>query len=55
MELKLEAVQAILDDVAQIDPRAKKFMPPELYDRRYLDELDKGGFLAKLWAGTIPR
>ena len=55
MDLKLEAVQAILDDVAQIDPRAKKFKPQELYDRRYLDELDKSGFLAKLWAGTTPR
>ena len=55
MDLKLEAVQAILDDVAQIDPRAKKFKLQELYDRRYLDELDKSGFLAKLWAGTTPR
>ena len=53
MELKLEAVQAILDDVAQIDPRAKKFKPQELYDRRYLDERDKSGFLAKLWAGRL--
>jgi len=55
MELKLEAVQAILDDLAQIDPRAKKFKPQELYDRRYLDELEKSGFLAKLWVGTTPR
>jgi ABC-type nitrate/sulfonate/bicarbonate transport system substrate-binding protein len=54
MELRLEAVQAILDDVAQIDPRAKKFKPQQLYDRRYLDELEKSGFLAKLWAGTSP-
>ncbi|HEY7717095.1 MAG TPA: ABC transporter substrate-binding protein [Candidatus Binatia bacterium] len=55
MELRLEAVQAILDDVAQIDARAKKFKPQDFYDRRYLDELEKSGFLAKLWAGSNPR
>jgi ABC-type nitrate/sulfonate/bicarbonate transport system substrate-binding protein len=52
MELRMEAVQAILDDVAANDPRAKKFKPQELFDRRYLDDLEKSGFLEKLWAGT---
>ena len=55
MELKLEAVQAILDDIAPTDPRAKKFKPQELYDRRYLDEIEKSGFFDKLWGGTNPR
>jgi ABC-type nitrate/sulfonate/bicarbonate transport system substrate-binding protein len=55
MELKLEAVQAILDDVAPGDPRAKKFKPQDFYDRRYLDELEKGGFFDKLWAGRGTR
>jgi ABC-type nitrate/sulfonate/bicarbonate transport system substrate-binding protein len=55
MELKLEAVQAILDDIAPTDPRAKKFKPQELYDRRYLDELEKSGFFDKLWSGTSIR
>jgi len=55
MELKLEAVQAILDDIAPTDPRAKKFKPRELYDRRYLDEIEKSGFFDKLWGGTNPR
>jgi ABC-type nitrate/sulfonate/bicarbonate transport system substrate-binding protein len=50
MELRLEAVQAILDDVAVTDPRAKKFKSQDLYDRRFLDELEKSGFLDKLWA-----
>jgi len=49
MELRMEAVQAILDDVAPTDPRAKKFKPQDLYDRRYLDEMEKSGFLDKLW------
>ncbi len=55
MELKLEAVQAILDDIAATDPRAKKFKPQELYDLRYLDEIEKSGFFNKLWGGTNPR
>jgi hypothetical protein len=52
MELRMEAVQAILDDVAPTDPRAKKFRPQDLYDRRYLDEMTKSGFMDKLWAGA---
>ena len=49
MELRMEAVQAILDDVASTDPRAKKFKPQDLYDRRYLEEMEKSGFFDKLW------
>jgi ABC-type nitrate/sulfonate/bicarbonate transport system substrate-binding protein len=49
MELRMEAVQAILDDVAQSDPRAKKFKPQELYDRRFLDDMEKSGVFEKLW------
>jgi ABC-type nitrate/sulfonate/bicarbonate transport system substrate-binding protein len=49
MELRLDAVQAILDDVAPSDARAKKFKPQELYDRRYLSEMEKSGFFDKLW------
>jgi NitT/TauT family transport system substrate-binding protein len=52
MELKIDALQAILDDVAQVDPRAKQIKAAELYDRRYLDEMEKSGFFEKLWAGT---
>jgi ABC-type nitrate/sulfonate/bicarbonate transport system substrate-binding protein len=55
MELKMEAVQAILDDVAVTDPRAKKFKPQDLHDRRYLDELEKSGFMAKLWGGAASK
>jgi len=45
-----EAHQAILDNVAQIDPRAKKVKPDDLVDRRYLDDMEKSGFFDKLWA-----
>jgi ABC-type nitrate/sulfonate/bicarbonate transport system substrate-binding protein len=55
MELRMEAVQAILDDVAPTDPRAKKFKPQDLYDRRYLDEMEKSGFLDKVWGVASPK
>ena len=47
--IKTEALQAILDEVAQTDPRAKKVKPQELIDSRYLDEMDKSGFMDQLW------
>lgn len=49
--IKGEALQAILEEVAQVDPRAKKVKPEDLVDRRYLDEMEKSGFFDKLWAG----
>jgi ABC-type nitrate/sulfonate/bicarbonate transport system substrate-binding protein len=55
MELRMEAVQAILDDVALTDSRAKKVKPQELFDRRYLDEMDKSGFMDKLWGSGNPK
>jgi len=48
--IKDEAIHAILEEVAQVDPRAKKVKPLDLIDRRYLDEMEKGGFLNQLWA-----
>ncbi|MGH7929691.1 MAG: ABC transporter substrate-binding protein [Candidatus Binatia bacterium] len=48
--IKSEALEAILEEVAQVDPRAKKVKPQELIDSRYLDEMEKSGFFNKLWA-----
>jgi NitT/TauT family transport system substrate-binding protein len=48
--IKNEALQAILDEVAQTDPRAKKVKPQELIDNRYLDEMEKSGFFDQVWA-----
>ena len=50
LAIKTEALQAILDEVAQTDPRAKKVKPQELIDSRYLDEMEKSGFFDQLWA-----
>jgi len=48
--VKNEALQAILDEVAATDPRAKKVKPQEFLDSRYLDEMEKSGFFDQLWA-----
>ncbi|MBI4523476.1 MAG: NrtA/SsuA/CpmA family ABC transporter substrate-binding protein [Deltaproteobacteria bacterium] len=50
LEIKLEALQAILEEVAQIDARAKKVKPQDLIDSRYLDEMERSGFFDRLWA-----
>jgi len=49
LEIKAEAIQAILDEVSATDPRAKSVSVAQLIDRRYLDEMDKSGFMEKLW------
>jgi hypothetical protein len=49
LEMKPEALQAILDEVSIIDARAKKVQVQQLTDRRYLDEMEKSGFFETLW------
>jgi ABC-type nitrate/sulfonate/bicarbonate transport system substrate-binding protein len=55
LDLKLDAVQAILDDIAPSDPRAKTIKPQALFDRQFVDEMAKSGFMDKLWAGAALR
>ena len=54
LDIKPESLQAILDEVSQIDPRAKKIKPQDLVDRRYLDDMEQSGFFNKLWAERRP-
>jgi NitT/TauT family transport system substrate-binding protein len=49
MEFKAEAFQAILDETAKADARAKKMKPQDLIDRRFLDGMEKSGVFDKLW------
>ena len=49
LEVKAEAIQAILDEVSASDPRAKNVSAQQLIDRHYLDEMDKSGFYESLW------
>ena len=48
--LLLKGIQAILEEVAKTDPRAKTIRPQDLIDRRFLDEMTKSGSFDKLWA-----
>ena len=51
LALKLEGLQSTLDEIAPIDPRAKTVKPQEMVDARFLDEMEKSGFMDQLWAG----
>src|SRR5258707_7437291 len=50
LAIKLESLQATLDELAATDARAKSIKPQELVDSRYLDEMTKSGFLDQLWS-----
>jgi hypothetical protein len=47
LEIHDAALQASLDEIAPLDPRAKAIKPQEMTDRRYLVELDKSGVFDK--------
>ena len=51
LDVKAEAFQAILDEISKADARAKRVRAEDLIDRRYLEELQKSGFLDNLWGG----
>jgi NitT/TauT family transport system substrate-binding protein len=44
-----EALKTVIDQVAETDPRAKNLRPEQLIDARFFQELDKEGFIQKLW------
>lgn len=50
LQLKMESLQAILDELAPIDPKAKNVKPQDMVDLRYLDEMNKSGFMDQLWS-----
>jgi hypothetical protein len=50
LAVREESLQAILDEMAQTDARAKKIRPQDLTDSRYLDDMEKSGFFDQLWA-----
>jgi NitT/TauT family transport system substrate-binding protein len=51
LEIKLAGIQSTLDEIAAIDPRAKAVKPQEMVDTRFLDEMNKSGFMDQLWGG----
>jgi NitT/TauT family transport system substrate-binding protein len=50
LALRLEGFQSTLDEIAPLEPRAKNVKPQELVDTRYLDEMEKSGFMDQLWS-----
>jgi NitT/TauT family transport system substrate-binding protein len=50
LAIKLEGLQATLDEIAPVEPRAKTVKPQEMVDTRYLDDMEKSGFFEQLWA-----
>ena len=50
LDIRAEAIQAMLEEISQTDPRARKVKPQDLIDRRYLDEMETSGFFDQLWA-----
>lgn len=49
LEIRLAGIQSTLDEIAPIDPRAKMVKPHEMVDMRFLDEMNKSGFMEQLW------
>jgi hypothetical protein len=50
LAIREESLQAILEDMAQPDARAKKVRSQEVVESRYLVDMEKGGFFDQLWA-----
>jgi len=46
----MESLQAILDETAKTDPRAKKLKPRDIIDLTFLEKMEKNGFFDKLRA-----
>jgi ABC-type nitrate/sulfonate/bicarbonate transport system substrate-binding protein len=51
LSIRTEAFQDILDEVAKVDGRAKQVKAEDLIDRRFLDDLEKSGFMNRVWQG----
>ena len=48
LEIRPDAIQATLDEIARTDARAAKVSPQQLIDRRYLEEMEKDGTFERL-------
>jgi ABC-type nitrate/sulfonate/bicarbonate transport system substrate-binding protein len=49
LAIKLEGLQSTLDEITPVDRRAKNIKPQEMVDTRYLDDMEKGGFMDQIW------
>jgi NitT/TauT family transport system substrate-binding protein len=44
-----ESLKTVLDQMAETDPRAAQLKPEQFIDARFFQELEKEGFIQKLW------
>jgi hypothetical protein len=49
LDIRADSLQAVLDEIAPTDARAKNVKPQQLIDRKYLDDMEKSGFYDSLW------
>jgi NitT/TauT family transport system substrate-binding protein len=49
LELKVPAIQPMIEEVAKTNSRANDVKPQDLMDRRYLAEMESSGFFNQLW------
>jgi hypothetical protein len=47
------AVQAVLDHLTEAQPQFAQHRPAEFIDARILTEIDKSGFIDKLYGGQV--
>ena len=47
------AVQAVLDHLAEGQPRSAQYKPAEFIDARLLTDMDKSGYIDKLYGGQV--
>jgi hypothetical protein len=44
-----ESLKTVLDQLVETDPRVANLKPEQFIDARFFQELDKEGFIQKLW------
>jgi len=49
LELRAQAIQPMIEEVARTNPRANEIKPQELMERRYLAEMESSGFFGQVW------
>jgi hypothetical protein len=48
-----EAIKTIIDQMAETDPRVASLRPEQLIDGRFFQELEKEGFIQRLWRRVL--
>src|SRR5215207_2650278 len=49
LDIRVDSLQAVLEEITPSDARAKNVKTQQLIDRKYLDEMQKSGFYEAVW------